>query len=223
MIEPGAANTDTWTILGQFHNTDIAPKAPNPPFGFALYGEKLYPFIYYMLPGQTTNTNLTFTGIPIQRGQYDSIQIEANFSNTANGFVQVWVNGTEVVNYHGPVGYGQSVYWKEGIYRDGGEPTLTNTMSLAVDYNNLQITTSASSPGAPVITGDTTNGAAATLVGTSVAGTTIAVFDGTSQMGTATANGNGLWTFTTGQLSTGTHTFTATATDPAGSELVPQI
>jgi hypothetical protein len=141
MIEAGAANTDEWTILGQLHNTDIGALAPNPPFGFVLYGEQLNPFGYYLLSGKTTNTSINLgAGIPITRGQYYSIRVSVNFLNNANGFAMVWVNGVQKVNYHGPIGYGQPVYWKEGIYRQGGDSPRTNTMNLAVDYQNLVIT-----------------------------------------------------------------------------------
>ena len=37
------------------------------------------------------------------------------------------------------------------------------------------------------------------------------------QLGTATANGSGAWSFTTGALSTNTHVFTAKASDVAGN------
>jgi len=37
---------------------------------------------------------------PIQRGQYYDIQMQANVSNT------IKIQGAEVVNYHGPLGYG---------------------------------------------------------------------------------------------------------------------
>jgi hypothetical protein len=56
-----------------------------------------------------------------------------------------------------------------------------------------------------------------TLTGTAEPGSTVKVFDGGSQIGAATANASGVWSFTTAQLSKATHHFTATATDAAGN------
>ena len=54
---------------------------------------------------------------PIQPGQYNDIQIQTNVSNTSSGYLQVSINGAQVVNYHGPLGYGTPTYWEEGLYR----------------------------------------------------------------------------------------------------------
>ena len=62
-----------------------------------------------------------------------------------------------------------------------------------------------------------TNANRLTLAGTAEAGSTVKVFDGGSQIGTATVNARGAWSFTTAQLPNGTHNFTATATDAAGN------
>ena len=48
--------------------------------------------------------------------------------------------------------------------------------------------------------------------GTSVAGSTVTVFDGTKPLGTVTADGSGDWSLQT-KLSGGTHQFTEAATD----------
>src|SRR6202048_1894538 len=62
-----------------------------------------------------------------------------------------------------------------------------------------------------------TNANRLTLAGTAEAGSTVKVFDGGSQIGTATVNARGAWSFTTAQLPNGAHNFTATATDAAGN------
>ena len=56
-----------------------------------------------------------------------------------------------------------------------------------------------------------TNANHLTLTGTAVAGSTVQVFDGATQIGTATANGTGAWSFATATLADGSHTFTAEA------------
>src|SRR5262249_56012817 len=42
-------------------------------------------------------------------------------------------------------------------------------------------------------------------------------YDGATVLGTATANGSGAWTFTTGTLADATHSLTARASDAAGN------
>ena len=91
----------------------------------------------------------------------------------------------------------------------------------------LAVTIDTTAPVAPSITsfstdsgtvGDgITNDNTLTLTGTAEANSTVKVFDGATLLGTATANGSGAWSFTTGTLSNAAHSFTATATDAAGN------
>jgi len=60
-----------------------------------------------------------------------------------------------------------------------------------------------------------TNDNTLTLTGTAEAHSTVTVFDGTKVLGTATANGNGAWHYTTAALSNGAHNLIAT--DAAGN------
>ncbi len=57
-----------------------------------------------------------------------------------------------------------------------------------------------------------TNDATLTLTGTAVANSTVNVYDGTTLLGTAAANGSGAWSFATAALTNGAHSFTATDT-----------
>ena len=72
-------------------------------------------------------------------------------------------------------------------------------------------------PVAPLIANDTINGNnSVTLTGMAEGNSTVKVYDGAT-VGNATANASGAWTYTTGQLSIGSHDLTATATDAAGN------
>ena len=54
---------------------------------------------------------------PIVRGHAYDIQIRANFSTDSTGFLQIWRDGVQIVDYHGQLGSetgGQ--YLKLGIY-----------------------------------------------------------------------------------------------------------
>ncbi|WP_253706016.1 Ig-like domain-containing protein [Bradyrhizobium sp. WD16] len=61
-----------------------------------------------------------------------------------------------------------------------------------------------------------TNDNTPTLTGTAVASSTVKVFDGNTQVGTATANSSGRWSVTTSALGDGSHSLTATDTDSSG-------
>ena len=63
------------------------------------------------------------------------------------------------------------------------------------------------------------NTAAQAITGTAEAGSTVAIFDGTTQVGTTIADvATGAWSFTIGALADGsTHSYTAVATDVAGN------
>lgn len=73
------------------------------------------------------------------------------------------------------------------------------------------------SPDTDTLGDGATNANVLKLVGTAEAGSAVNLFDGTAKIGTVTADTNGSWSFVTGQLSTATHSFSATATDVAGN------
>lgn len=68
-----------------------------------------------------------------------------------------------------------------------------------------------------------TNDSTLTLSGTAKAGSSVSVYDGTTKIGTATANASGNWSFTTGQLSNATHALTASTTDTAGKAVTSSV
>ena len=96
-----------------------------------------------------------------------------------------------------------------------------NTASLSLSgltQAGPQIDTTA--PNAPVINSDSISGSDVKLIGSAEANATINIYDGGALVGTVEANGSGVWALTTGPLSNGAHSFTATATDGAGNTSV---
>jgi hypothetical protein len=82
----------------------------------------------------------------------------------------------------------------------------------------LSVTVDTQAPAAPVLVSDSiVNTNHELLTGTAEANSTITVYDGNMAVGTGTTGSNGNWTVTTSALSSGSHTFTATATDVAGN------
>ena len=98
---------------------------------------------------------------------------------------------------------------------------------------NYTLTVDTAAPNAPVIStvtddispitgtvtsGGTTNDTVLVLAGTAEANSTITIYNGSTLLGTANANGTGAWTFNTATLTNGLpYSFNATATDAAGS------
>ena len=121
-------------VIGQFHADD---DTTSPPLAIEMVGEKMAVVVRYQLPGETSQ-KMFYAYVDdsdIQRGKYYDIKITARFSNDDNGFVDVWRDGKQLVDYNGPLGYGYDVYWKHGIYREESKETL------AVNYKNFSLTT----------------------------------------------------------------------------------
>jgi large repetitive protein len=62
-----------------------------------------------------------------------------------------------------------------------------------------------------------TNVATPTVTGTAEAGATVKLYDGATQVGSATADGSGNWSITSSTLAEGGHTISAVASDAAGN------
>ncbi|MDE2603762.1 MAG: hypothetical protein KGL62_15520, partial [Bradyrhizobium sp.] len=100
--------------------------------------------------------------------------------------------------------------------------TATNSSGTSGASGAFAVTIDTIAPSAPTIAASTPSATLASthieaLTGTAEANSTVTVFDGTNKLGTATANASGAWSYTTAALTTGTHNFTASATDAAGN------
>jgi hypothetical protein len=111
----------------------------------------------------------------------------------------------------------------------GGQVTIGEKPILLMTPNATTSTAPAdkTAPSAPTIAsfstdsgvvGDhITNDSTLTLSGMAEANSTIKLYDGTTLLGNALANGAGAWSYTTATLANGSHSFRATATDAAGN------
>jgi len=147
-LEPGPTNIAPWLVIGQWHSTYMptAPQPDHPPVGLFLMGDdRLQVLGVWAETGSTTENDMTLyvDPNPMQRGQTYAMTIVTNFMNDATGFVQVWRDGVQLVDYSGPIGYGQATYWKEGIYRYPTDQTI------AAWYENTIQTPSQAPPGSP--------------------------------------------------------------------------
>jgi len=58
-------------------------------------------------------------------GQWNDFVYQIKWSYHRNGFVNAWLNGKQIINYHGPVGYDDDIgpVFNFGIYRDETDKT----------------------------------------------------------------------------------------------------
>lgn len=97
--------------------------------------------------------------------------------------------------------------------------TATNSSGLTSAASAaLAITVDTKAPTAPTIASHTVNSAnQVVLSGAVEASSVVKVFDGTTQIGTVTADSSGAWGYTSAALAAGSHSLTAKATDAAGN------
>jgi len=115
-----------------------------------------------------------------------------------------------------------------GTYAFTAVSRVSGQDSVASTAKTVTVDTSSSAPSTPSMTAGSNTGSTAdtitsnttpTFTGTAEAGASVTLYDtnGTTVLGTATADGSGNWSITSATLSEGAHTITAKATDTAGN------
>lgn len=137
--------------------------------------------------------------------------------------------GSTVKIYDGSTQIGSTIATSTGAWDyltkvlTDAKHTLTATAANASGQTSaasaaVAVTVDTKAPAAPTIASDTVNATNQVVMsGTAEANSAIKVFDGTTQVGTATTNSSGAWSVTTSALSSGSHALTAKATDVAGN------
>lgn len=142
MLEPGAANTANWFVTAEMQSTYATTLGVSPAFAISLSGEHMFVEGRYSPPGgNPANGSPTLTYMSlwkqptnIVRGQWYDIKIQANVINGSAGYLYVWINGAQVVNYHGMLGYGgDQNYWLYGLYRS------TSPQDTAGQFRNMTV------------------------------------------------------------------------------------
>ncbi len=165
--------------------------------------------------GVTNDNTLTLTGTAV-----------------ANSTVKVFDGTTQI----GTATASASGAWSytTAALADGGHSLTVKVTDAAGNTSAassaLAVKIDTSAPNAPTMASSATTGSSLTtaadksanpntvsLTGTAEANSTVKVFDGATQIGTATADSSGVWSFTSGTLATGNHTFTSKAMDAAGN------
>src|SRR5262249_5462900 len=92
----------------------------------------------------------------------------------------------------------------------------TDTAGNSTTTSAITTTVDTTAPSAPSINAATL-GSSWQLSGTAEANSTVAIFDGSTQLGTVSASVSGTWSFSTGLSGSAVRDFPATATDSAGN------
>ena len=107
---------------------------------------------------------------------------------------------------------------REGSYSISATATdpAGNTSSSS---ESLSITVDTTAPLAPIFLtiGDTKNNSTPTITGNAEAGSTVKLYNGSTLLGSATADSNGAFSITSSTLNDGTYSLTSTATDIGGN------
>jgi large repetitive protein len=150
-IEPGQINKVSWLSLTQMHED------AGIPFSIQLFNDHMT-----VLTDQNADWGTLAYSDPnaIVRGHAYDIQIRAYFANDSSGFLQIWRDGVQIVDYHGRLGSevgGQ--YLKLGVYEGYPEQVQYTT---AVDYSNIVVQYNNPNVPTPSAPGNTTSPPATT-------------------------------------------------------------
>ena len=142
-IEPGPPSTARWVVLGDWHVRPDSGDTPrmSSPWQLELRKGDILVFDIRASSEKPVRDNaleqhIYTSAAPIARGVWHSIVSVADFDwrPGGRGAVTVWLDGTRIVDYHGPFGYDtvRTPYFKFGIYRSAASE------ALAVDYANIE-------------------------------------------------------------------------------------
>lgn len=144
-------NTDgtTFTIISQWHgypDFGLGETWRSPVLSFAMNQDGNLR-ISTRYSDQPVNDNDTATVVnhldsqgndyfAIPKGQWVTMEVSVRWDWTSNGYLDIWMDGTQIVNYAGPTCYRDAVgpYLKLGIYR-----TTWITERETIYFDNLQM------------------------------------------------------------------------------------
>ncbi|KQT69595.1 hypothetical protein ASG54_05675 [Aureimonas sp. Leaf460] len=228
LIEPGAANTAWWMVLGQLHQDRESGGPPaSPPVSVVMIGERMGIQISFGTSIDPQTKILFLDSSDVVRGHLYEMRIAAVFDPTGASHLTVERDGVTLVDYKGPLGYVEQtgVYWAEGIYRSDNAAE-----TIAVQYHDLDIVTGDSATFAPegsliqapvldissATLSDDGTGLLVHIGGTVLAGSIVTILEAGIVVATVTADERGSFSADLALIGTGPHGLTAYATS-AGS------
>ncbi|UFX46334.1 Ig-like domain=containing protein [Bradyrhizobium sp. 41S5] len=146
--------------------------------------------------------------------------VTLNGTAEASSTVQIFDGATQI----GTVVADKTGSWSfaTATLSDGNHAFTAKAMDAAGNVSSastsLTVTIDTTAPAQPVVASFTP--AQSAIAGTAEAGATIALYDGTTLIGSGKAKSDGTWSINVGSLSSGSHSFSVTATDAAGNTSV---
>lgn len=142
MIEPGKANTASWLMISQLHQTEDAGESGFAPvFDVVLRGERLAIDVRastekIMTKAPEIQKTIFLDSAAIVRGKWYDLTLTVKIDPFGHGLVDAWRDGVQIAHYQGAVGYNDArgPYWKMGIYRAEANE------NFAIDFKGLDIT-----------------------------------------------------------------------------------
>ena len=135
-------NDDVRALIAQWHATpdlhlDEVSRSPN--LALDVHGDQLLIKVQTspVAVNQDNRTDMLhevlYRSDPIKKNQWYQIKVEVNWSWSPDGYIKVWIQGQQVVNYVGPTAYQDCYgpYFKMGIYRQDSPNTF---VMYADDY-----------------------------------------------------------------------------------------
>lgn len=130
MVEPGAAMTSTWNVMGQWH-----AGAGTPILFYTLSTNESF-LISSRHGSSTDQQRLDLYRFSFKRGVWYNVVQHVKFGSNSNAVIQVWINGQLVIDKKDiSVGYSDSseTYWKFGLYRN------TTSVVTSVHFANVEV------------------------------------------------------------------------------------
>ncbi|HYC01803.1 MAG TPA: Ig-like domain-containing protein, partial [Azospirillaceae bacterium] len=184
-------------------------------------------------PSGLALTSLTDTGASSSDGITNAATPVLTGTAEANASLVVFDSGTQIATGTADGDGAFTIALPTGISAGGHSLTVQatdkagNSSTLSATYSLTVDRTAPTAPTTPALasasdlgvsqTDGVTSDSTPTFTGTTEAGATVRLYDGSTEVGSATANGSGAWSITASALADGAHTLTAKATDKAGN------
>lgn len=124
---------DTRLVLAQWHGADkkyLGEPARSPSMAFRYSGGRFFITMRHsadrIVRHNAAPSRTLFETAEFARGAWHDFLVQARWSYQDDGIVNVWLNGRQIVQYAGPVGYNDDwgPYFKFGLYRDDSARTF---------------------------------------------------------------------------------------------------
>ncbi|WP_426434887.1 Ig-like domain-containing protein [Bradyrhizobium genosp. P] len=161
--------------------------------------------------GITNSSQITLTGVAVAGSTVEVFDGTAQIGTTTTSASGSWsfVSATLVDGSHS--------FTVKDVDAAGNVSAASAALNVTIDTVAPGAPVVAFASGSNLVAGGTTNVNQVTLAGTAEASSLVELFDGGIQIGTATADATGAWSFATGTLADGSHAFTGKAADAAGN------